>query len=87
MKAEQYIYFERVGAEMPDVKTEVWLVMNRSYGLEIGVIKWYSPWRQYAFFPADGSIWNRDCLEYVNDKIDTLMRIRRNMRTQGKGTA
>lgn len=85
MKAEEYIYFERVGGEMPDVLTEKWEVMNRSHGVAIGEIKWYGPWRQYAFFPYDGSTWNVDCLAYISEKIETLHRIRRNVRVnQGK---
>lgn len=85
MTANPYIRFERISDAMPIVKTEVWVVINRRAELEIGRIKWYGPWRQYAFFPDEGTIWNKDCLDAVNEQIETLMRLRRNVRVnQGK---
>jgi hypothetical protein len=75
-----YLQFELRSERMPDVKTEVWAVLSAKHGFQLGLIKWYSPWRQYAFFPGPDTIWNRDCLRAVDDKIETLMRVRRNVR-------
>jgi hypothetical protein len=43
----------------------------------LGQIKWYSHWRQYAFFPEPGTIWNTQCLDEIQAEIKTLMEARR----------
>jgi hypothetical protein len=45
--------------------------------MTIGVIKWYSNWRQYCFFPNGETIWNKDCLDDINEVIIDLMNIKR----------
>lgn len=51
-----------------DRKTEV-IVVNNKHNATIGVIKWYSNWRQYCFFPYNETIWNIDCLISINEVI------------------
>lgn len=46
-------------------KTKKWIVVSRS-GDGLGVIKWYGHWRQYCFYPNDGTIWSTGCLEQVS---------------------
>lgn len=75
-----YIEFRLLGKPLPEVKTEVWSVMSMRGNALLGLIKWYGPWRQYAFFPAPGTVWNVDCLTEVQEKIATLKRQRRNVR-------
>lgn len=58
-------------------KTEVWLVCAARDGALLGRIKWFGRWRQYAFFPSPGTVFNPDCLEAINEQIRTLMRRRR----------
>jgi len=57
-------------------KTKVVAVVNKTHAEEIGVIKWYSQWRQYCFFPYDRTIWNKKCLDDVNDMIAELTPVR-----------
>jgi hypothetical protein len=53
-------------------KTEVWLVVSR-YGDPLGIIKWFGRWRQYAFFPEDGTIFNTGCMRTIVENIQWLM--------------
>ena len=43
-------------------KTEEWMVLNDS-GHYLGLIRWYSRWRQYCLEPAeDEAVFNNQCL-------------------------
>lgn len=53
-------------------KTKVVAVVNKTHKDEIGVIRWYSGWRQYCFFPHPNTIWNTACLDDVNNMITEL---------------
>lgn len=56
-------------------KTEVWCVRaTRDYAL-LGTIKWFGRWRQYAFFPEPGTIFNPDCLAEIATQT-TLLTVR-----------
>lgn len=57
-------------------RTQVWLVSSR-YGDPLGVIKWFGRWRQYAFFPEEGTIFNTDCMQTIIENIAWLMDQRR----------
>jgi len=39
---------------------------------KLGTIKWYSRWRQYAFFPESGTLFNVECLEDIQSYIRGL---------------
>lgn len=58
-------------------KTERVTVISKKRLEILGEIKWFGRWRQYAFFPADGTIWNSQCLEDVDGCLETLA-LRRN---------
>lgn len=45
--------------------TQVWAVVSKSSDAHLGLVKWYAKWRQYCFFPRQGTIWNPDCLDEV----------------------
>lgn len=53
--------------------TRAWAVRSKKHGDELAVIKWYGAWRQYAVFPTTGTIWNRTCLDDLNDFISARM--------------
>lgn len=46
-------------------KTTVWHVLNKASNNLLAVIEWYSPWRQYVFFPIEGTLFNNGCLEEI----------------------
>ena len=57
-------------------KTKVIAVVNKTHAEEIGVIRWYSAWRQYCFMPHPNTIWNKGCLNDVNEMIIELTPVR-----------
>ena len=58
-------------------KTQVYSVDSRNHGDQLGVIKWYGPWRQYVMETRSGVVWNKTCLLDITAFIDGLMRERR----------
>lgn len=71
----QYLRFDR-DTSRPDLKTEVWTVSAERDGSLLGRIKWFGRWRQYAFFPEQGTVFNPDCMDSINGVIRSLMRRR-----------
>jgi len=55
-------------------KTQVIGVWSKSHPhfYRLGIIKWYSRWRQYAFFPDNGTIFNKECLNDIQSYIRGL---------------
>ena len=58
-KVSKYLEFRFV-CNKP--KTKVYEVLSEKHGTSLGFIKWYGPWRQYAFFPEVGCLFNKGCL-------------------------
>lgn len=58
-------------------KTKVWWVFSKRQGTRLGTIKWYGPWRQYVFYPATQTLFNRGCLVDIVFFVDTEMAARR----------
>lgn len=50
-------------------KTAQVAIFNRASMTVIGHIKWFGRWRQYAFFPEAGSVWNTACLAEIEEEI------------------
>ena len=47
----------------------------------LGTIKWYGAFRQYVFYPDEGTVWSKGCLEIVNGFLeDKNKRHRRKLR-------
>lgn len=54
----------------PGHRTKVWCVVPRrdketggaAEHVELGLVKWHSPWRRYCFFPAEGTLFDSVCL-------------------------
>lgn len=53
-------------------KTKVVQVRASRFSVLLGEIKWHSPWRQYAFFPEEGTAWTPECMEAIASHIDAL---------------
>lgn len=67
---ESYIKVEMI-VKKPE--TEVYNIKNKNSGDILGIVKWYSSWRQYCFFPKHSTIFNKDCMNEIIDFINTLM--------------
>lgn len=78
LQPTKYLSFERV--DNPGRKTMVWNVISQSSEIVLGRIAWYGPWRQYCFYPSNGTIFNTDCLIAIADRLETCNRWQRNIR-------
>lgn len=59
-------------------KTEVFLVQTKNRDIDLGLVKWYAPWRQYCFMPDDDCVFSKGCMADINDFIEKLMEMRKN---------
>ncbi len=63
MKLSEHIKFERfINIEK---KTQTWAVETITCD-RLGVVKWYSAWRRYAFFPEVETVFDVDCLYTIS---------------------
>ncbi len=52
-------------------KTRDFAVFTRS-GVGLGLIKFYSAWRQHVLAPAPDTLWSKGCLADVNEFIEGI---------------
>jgi len=76
MMGYDYIMFEKL-PDNPKRKTSVWLIRNKNSQDCIGSVSWSAPWRQYCFFPEQGCIFSRSCMNDIIDFIDIQMHNRK----------
>lgn len=53
-------------------KTELWAVISKHSGADLGWIKWYGRWRCYTFYPEPGTLFNEGCLNDIAEVCKTL---------------
>ena len=70
----QHIHFVVI-EEKP--KTDVWGCLNSKTRERLGVVRWYSPRRQYCFLPHQERVFDQDCLEEITLFIRGLNEKRR----------
>ena len=63
---EESKYIEIIFREKP-AKTRIYEVVSKNHGMGLGLIKWYGAWRQYCFFPYEGTIFNKECLNFIEN--------------------
>jgi hypothetical protein len=56
-------------------------------GAPLGEIIWFGRWRQYAFMPEPGTVFNVGCMATIISRIDDLMERRRNFRSDDEPAA
>jgi hypothetical protein len=64
MSTRPWVEFERLPARMKNKVTYDWRVLTR-YGVLLGQVRWYSPWRRYSFFTFDACIFEQECLRDI----------------------
>ena len=72
----KFIYFD-IQEESGSVRYKVWVCRNRKNGLNLGRVAWYSAWKQYCFFPTTGCVFNRGCMDDINDFIRQAEELRK----------
>jgi hypothetical protein len=71
----------------PRKRTRDYLVSEKKTGGQLGVIRWYGPWRGYCFFPSWDVVFDGGCLTQIVDWLVTLNaahKAARNGATEGK---
>ena len=72
-----YKYIRMVLAKrQADRKTDTWIIKGSNV-LVLGIIRWYGPWRQYCFYPAHDTVFNKECLNDIYDFITQIMNARK----------
>jgi len=64
----KHIYFEEI--QNRGKKTKIWVCWNHS-GEELGIVKWYSSWRQYCF-DTNIVILSKSCLLDIADFLERV---------------
>ena len=62
MNEYKYIHFVKT-EDLP--KTAIYSCRNNSNGEELGIVRWYSPWRQYCFLPTTPAVYSKGCLDDI----------------------
>jgi len=57
-------------------KNAVWSCRNNRSSDQLGVVKWYSAWMQYCYFPTVQAVYSVGCLEDINDFIGQLKKLK-----------
>jgi hypothetical protein len=70
MTTSKYLKFE---LKEEKTKTKVYAVVSKMHNYQLGIIKWFSMWRCYAFWPDGGTIWNANCLDEIKIFLNELM--------------
>jgi hypothetical protein len=79
----KYLHF-KVNPPQGDQRTYAIEIFSKRHGNLLGVIKWFARWRQYAFFPESGTLFNEECLQDIRDQIHLLVRERQMSKKQPK---
>lgn len=74
----EFVHIER------KTKTHVWEVLSKEHGFGLGLIKYYPAWRQYAFFPYEGNVFNPTCMNDLIRFIEDEEGIRKSLIKKGQ---
>lgn len=69
-----YVKAKKTGKQKT-LKTNIYIVRkdsDKALAERLGIIKFYSRWRQYVFYPDFYSIWSKDCLKKIASFLNEL---------------
>jgi hypothetical protein len=72
MEEKRYRYIHFVLEDNGKRRTQVWACLNNKSNAELGIVKWYSAWRQYCYFPERPAIYSDGCLHDVASFVASL---------------
>lgn len=78
-----YITFEEL---TPAPATKRWAVMSKDQRAQIGMVKWYGPWRKYCFFPMGNTVFEWVCLSEIADFCEAQTLVHRQAKTPAPQT-
>jgi hypothetical protein len=63
-------FLDFTSSQPPGRKTKIFAVTSRMNGAPLGEVKWFAAWRKYAFFPAQGTVFDDGCLYEIAAHCD-----------------
>lgn len=63
-------------------KTKIFRIHSIKDKDDLGFVRWHPPWRCYAFFPEENTVWSYICLSEIINFIEKL-REERKVKTNG----
>lgn len=76
----RYIHFVEIAQKR---KTQVWECRNNRTDAVLGVVKWYSGWRQYVIWPKRECFFNQSCLADVEHFLNQLNQVHKTKTRRG----
>lgn len=70
-----WIEFQHEGTS-PSGKTAIFTVAAKNGGGTLGSVRWWAPWRKYAFFPRPETLYEQDCLRDIAAFCERETRVR-----------
>ena len=73
----KYITFVRASKQNP--KTWIYIVRENPNHRLLGLIQWFARWRQYGFYPEEGTVFEKTCLQDITNfciKLNEKQKIR-----------
>ncbi len=66
----KYLYFQMANKNNP----ASWIVdvFGDEDGVKLGQIRFYAHWRQYAFYPEDGTVYEKTCLSDITKFVKMM---------------
>ena len=88
-KTVNYLQFEKL-SRIEGRKTDIYEIWTGGKDFEeggakyadLGEIKWYGPWRKYAFFPNEGTLYDGKCLNEITTFLEKIMLERKQSKIQ-----
>ena len=71
MKKYRFITIRQVGVEIFEGKP-AYRIFNNKTNLQLAVLSWYKPWKQYVFSSRDDCVFNDSCLRDILDFISGI---------------
>lgn len=72
MSEPRWVTFDYFGVSASG-KTKIWTVHSTAGG-SLGEVRWFAPWRKYAYYPQTGCLFEEDCLRDIADFVEKVTR-------------
>ena len=71
LQESKWIRFDEIPNEKK--KTKTFEINTKDSNALLGHIKWYGAWRCYAFYPEPNTVFERTCMNDIQNFINNLM--------------
>lgn len=70
-------YLDFIEYDRGHCRTQRWRVKHVEGDDDLGIVKWYPPWRRYCFFPESDTLFDENCLREIHAFIIQEMAARK----------